>query len=174
MHIFSYVTLRDLCNIAVTSRKWRIISYDGRLWSRVSLRPDYSGLQVSNVEALVALIGSRFGSSLRYIELPSELIQVPVLHELANKCPNLKNITLDFSNAMQLHEFNDLNAFPCNLRSMSICLSEVIFLEGFMRKVYHNLGTLEVLHLIGKTILLFCFNYYLASTVSALQLFVHL
>ena len=150
MHIVSYVPQKDLSSIAAVCKKWRIIAYDGRLWSRVSLRPDYSGLQVSNVEALVQLIGSRFGSSLRYIELPSELIQVPVLHELANKCPNLKNITLDFSNAMQLHEFNDLNAFPCNLRSMCICLSEVIFLEGFMRKVYHNLGTLEVLHLIGK------------------------
>ena len=30
-------------------------------------------------------VGVRF-SSLRYIELPCELITIPVLHELANKC----------------------------------------------------------------------------------------
>jgi hypothetical protein len=72
-----------------------------------------------------------------------------VLHELANRCPNVKNITLDFSNAMQLHDFNDMNSFPCNLRSLSVCLSEVIFMEGFMRKVYQSLSTVEVLHLIG-------------------------
>ena len=34
---------------------------------------------------LLALIGVRFGTSLRYIELPCELITPPVLHELANK-----------------------------------------------------------------------------------------
>jgi hypothetical protein len=50
---------------------------------------------------------------------------------------------------MQLHDFNDMNSFPCNLRSMTICLSEVIFMEGFMRKVYQHLSSLEVLHLIG-------------------------
>lgn len=92
----------------------------------------------------------RFGSHLHYIELPSELITIPVLMELANKCQNLKFLTLDFSNAMQLHEFNDLNAFPCNLKNLTICLSEVIFLEGFMRKVYQSLSSVEVLHLVGK------------------------
>jgi hypothetical protein len=50
---------------------------------------------------------------------------------------------------MQLHDFNDLNSFPCNLRSLTICLSEVIFLEGFMRKVYQSLSSVEVIHLIG-------------------------
>ena len=72
------------------------------------------------------------------------------MHELAARCPNLRHLTLDFASAMQLHDFNDLNAFPCNLRSLTICLSEVIFMEGFMRKVYQSLATLEVLHLIGK------------------------
>jgi hypothetical protein len=71
------------------------------------------------------------------------------MHELANKCPNLKYLTMDFSMAMQLQDFNDLNNFPCNLKMMTICLSEVIFLEGFMRKIYSFLSSLEVLHLIG-------------------------
>jgi len=53
---------------------------------------------------------------------------------------------------MQLHDFNDMNSFPCNLRSLTICLSEVIFMEGFMRKVYQHLSSLEVLHLIGTPI----------------------
>ena len=35
--------------------------------------------------ALLALIGVRFGISLRYIELPCELITPPILHEMANK-----------------------------------------------------------------------------------------
>ena len=94
-------------------------------------------------------IVSRFGNTLRYLELPCELVTAPVLHELSNRCPNIKYMVLDFANAMQLHDFNDLNAFPCNLRSLTICLSEVIFMEGFMRKVYQNLSSLEVLHLIG-------------------------
>jgi len=71
---------------------------------------------------------------------------------MAGRCQNLKYMTLDFSNAMQLHDFNDMNAFPCNLRSLSICLSEVIFMEGFMRKVYQHLSSLEVLHLIGESV----------------------
>lgn len=91
----------------------------------------------------------RLGPSLRYIELPIELITHTVLHELANKCPNLVSMLLDFSTAMQLHDFNDLHSFPTKLRSMCICLSEVIFMEGFMRKIYNFINGLEVLHLIG-------------------------
>ena len=98
--------------------------------------------------------GTRFSSHLRYLELPSELITIPVLSELANKCQNLKFLTLDFSSAMQLHEFNDLNSFPCSLKNLTICLSEVIFLEGFMRKVYQSLSSVEVLHLIGNILVL--------------------
>jgi hypothetical protein len=149
LHIFSYLRHKDLCHIASVCRKWRMVAYDSRLWTRVSLRPEYSDLHVTNMDALLALIGVRFGSTLRYIEMPCELVTAPILHELSNKCPNLKHMTLDFSHAMQLHDFNDLNAFPCNLRSLTVCLSEVIFMEGFMRRVYQSLATLEVLHLIG-------------------------
>lgn len=78
-----------------------------------------------------------------------ELITHHVLHELANKCPSLTMMLLDFSTAMQLHDFNDLHSFPTKLRTMCICLSEVIFMEGFMRKIYNFINGLEVLHLIG-------------------------
>jgi hypothetical protein len=105
---------------------------------------------VKNLEQFLLLIGHRFSSSLQYIELPMELITADVLHELANKCPNLKYLTLDFSTAMQLHDFYDLNIFPCNLKMLCICLSEVIFLEGFMRRIYTYLSSLEVLQIIGK------------------------
>lgn len=150
LKIFSFLKHRELGKVAQVCRKWRLLAYDSRLWNVVSLRPEYSGLHVYSQEALIALISMRFGATLKYIELPSELITAPVLHELANKCPALKSMTLDFSNAMQLHDFNDLNSFPCNLRSMCICLSEVIFLEGFMRRIYSCLSSIEVLHLIGK------------------------
>jgi hypothetical protein len=95
------------------------------------------------------LLNHRFNSALDYIELPIELITAPVLHDLANKCNYLTHLTLDFSAAMQLQDFNDLNSFPCNLKMLTICLSEVIFLEGFMRKIYSHLSSLEQLHLIG-------------------------
>jgi hypothetical protein len=149
LEIFAYLKLHDLCRLAQVCKKWRLLAYDSRLWTRVSLRPDFSGLYVNNVDSLIGLMSVRFGNTLRYIELSAELITPNVLHELANKCPNLKYLTLDFSNAMQLHDFNDMNAFPCNLRNLTICLSEVIFMEGFMRKVYQHLSSLEVLHLIG-------------------------
>ncbi|XP_059173920.1 F-box/LRR-repeat protein 2-like isoform X2 [Physella acuta] len=149
LHVFTFLRHSELGKVARVCRKWRLLAYDSRLWTKVSLRPEFSGLHVYSPEVLQALIGIRFGSTLRYIEIPSDLITAPVLHELANKCPALRYMTLDFSNAMQLHDFNDLNAFPCNLRSLCICLSEVIFLEGFMRRIYSCLSSLEVLHLIG-------------------------
>ncbi|XP_074640921.1 F-box/LRR-repeat protein 4-like isoform X2 [Tubulanus polymorphus] len=149
LSIFSYLRHIDLCQIASVCKKWRLIAYDSRLWQSVSLRPEFSGLYVNNIEALLALIGIRFGSTLRYIELPSDLVTAPILHEVANKCPNLKRMVLDFSNAMQLHDFNDLSAFPCNLYSLCISLSEVIFMEGFMRRIYSCLSSIQVLHLIG-------------------------
>jgi hypothetical protein len=45
---------------------------------------------------------------LRYIELPIEVITHTVFHELANKCPNLTHMLLDFSTAMQLHDFSEM------------------------------------------------------------------
>ena len=151
LHIFSYLQQCELGKVAPVCKKWRLLAYDPRLWMRVSLRPEYSNMHVNSTELFIHLINSRFNGTLRYIELPCDLVTAPGLHELAAKCPNLKYLTLDFSNAMQLHDFNDLNAFPCNLRALSICLSEVIFLEGFMRKVYQSLSSLAVLHLIGMS-----------------------
>ncbi|KAL5021961.1 hypothetical protein ScPMuIL_001116 [Solemya velum] len=149
LKIFSFLKHRELGRVARVSKKWRMLAYDSHLWQVVSLRSEYSGLHINSIDSLVALISIRFGSTLRYLELPCDLVTAPVLHELANRCPNLKFMTLDFSNAMQLHDFNDLNAFPCNLKNLCICLSEVIFLEGFMRRIYSCLSSLEVLHLIG-------------------------
>lgn len=148
--IFSYLPQREVGRLARVCRKWRTVSADSRLWTHVSLRPEVSGLHVSSIEKLLALISVRFGLSLRYIELPIELITHTVLHELGNKCPNLTHMLLDFSTAMQLHDFNDLHTFPTKLRVMCICLSEVIFMEGFMRKIYNFINGLEVLHLIGE------------------------
>lgn len=71
------------------------------------------------------------------------------MHELAARCPSLTVMLLDFSTAMQLHDFNDMQAFPTKLRTMMICLSEVIFMEGFMRKIYNFINGLEVLHIVG-------------------------
>ncbi|KAK4016767.1 hypothetical protein OUZ56_031734 [Daphnia magna] len=149
LQIFSYLSHREICRLARTCRKWRMIAYDSRLWKSVSLRPEMSGLHVSSLEALLALISIRFGPSLRYIELPIELITHTVLYELGSKCPNLTHMLLDFSTAMQLHDFNELQGFPTKLRYMCICLSEVIFMEGFMRKIYSFINGLEILHLIG-------------------------
>ncbi|VEL11220.1 unnamed protein product [Protopolystoma xenopodis] len=96
------------------------------------------------------MIHQRSGSGLRYLELPSDLITVPVLEELGNRCVNLRYLTLDFSNAMQLHDFNELLAFPSSLSYLCICLSDVIFMEGLMRKIYPCLSSIEVMHLIGE------------------------
>lgn len=149
MRIFSYLPHKEILKISLVCKRWLKIATDSHLWSSVSLRPEISSLHVTNADLLVNIIGSRFGSSLKYIELPIELITHTILHELASKCPNLTQILLDFSTAMQLHDFNALYSFPTKLQTICICLSEVIFMEGFMRKIYNFINGLEVLHLIG-------------------------
>ncbi|XP_055315592.1 F-box/LRR-repeat protein 2 isoform X2 [Sitodiplosis mosellana] len=149
LNIFSYLSHREICRTARVCRRWRQIAYNTQLWRNVSLRPEVSGLHVGSLDMLLSLISVRFGASLRYVELPIELITHTVLHELAAKCPNLTHMLLDFSTAMQLHDFSEMQAFPTKLRYMCICLSEVIFMEGFMRKIYNFINGLEVLHLIG-------------------------
>lgn len=149
LNIFSYLSHREICRMATICRRWRLIAYNSQLWKNVSLRPEISGLHVNSLEFLLHLISTRFGNTLRYIELPIELITHTVLHELAAKCANLTHMLLDFSTAMQLHDFSEMQAFPTKLRYMCICLSEVIFMEGFMRKIYNFINGLEVLHLIG-------------------------
>ncbi|XP_045608130.1 F-box/LRR-repeat protein 2 isoform X2 [Procambarus clarkii] len=149
LKIFSYLSHREIIANVRVCKKWRTLAYNTNLWSTVSLRPECNGLYVNSIEALLYLISARFGASLRYLEMPMDLITHPVLHELTARCPNLTNLLLDFSSAMQLHDFNDMQAFPTKLRTMCICLSEVIFMEGFMRKIYNFINGLEVLHLVG-------------------------
>lgn len=149
LRIFSYLPHKEILRISTVCKRWLKIASDSRLWSRVSLRPEVSGLHVTNADLLVNVIGQKFGPSLKYIELPIELITHTILHELASKCPNLTQILLDFSTAMQLHDFNALYSFPTKLHTICICLSEVIFMEGFMRKIYNFINGLEVLHLVG-------------------------
>ena len=113
------------------------------------------------------------------------MITHTVFHELANKCPNLTHMLLDFSTAMQLHDFSEMQvgnlgrkiaddvttysstsqAFPTKLSYMCICLSEVIFMEGFMRKIYNFINGLEILHLIGKTKLNYCVDTFLTKYI---------
>jgi hypothetical protein len=93
IEIFSYLKLSDVCRIARVCKTWRLLAYDGRLWSRVSLRPDFNGLHVQNIDALVGLISVRFGPTLRYIELSAELVTPNVLHELANRWRNLHSFS---------------------------------------------------------------------------------
>ena len=146
--VFLYLEHRDMGKVARVCRRWKGIAYDPRLWQEVSLRAD-SGLHITNIEFLLQLIHNRFGQCLKYLELPIDLITAPVLHELSRECPNLRHMVLDFSNAMQLHDFQDLQAFPPHLRTLCICLSDVIFMEGFMRQIYKFLNTVEVLQLGG-------------------------
>jgi len=149
LRIFSYLPHREMGRDARVCKRWEALSRDPRLWDAVSLRPEVSGLHVGSLDLLLHLIGHRFAASLRYIELPMDLITHPVLHELAARCPCLTGMLLDFSTAMQLHDFNDMQAFPTRLRTLIICLSEVIFMEGFMRKIYNFINGLEVLHIVG-------------------------
>lgn len=130
--------------------------------------------QIVNSDHFVQLIGTRF-VELHLLELATDLITPIVLHETANRCPRLQYLTLgkdlwsicvfsskevsislsvidflDFSTAMQLHDFTDLQSFPSRLRALTLCLSENIFLEGFLRKVYTFISSVEILHIFGE------------------------
>ena len=72
-----------------------------------------------------------------------------VLQELAKRCPNLTHLLLDFSQANQLHDFSELSAFPTKLRFLCLCLSDVIFLDNFMKRIYSFINGLEMLHIQG-------------------------
>ncbi|THD24216.1 F-box/LRR-repeat protein 7 [Fasciola hepatica] len=149
LRVFSYLSHVELCTIARVCKQWRRLAYDSSLWQSLNLRLDYGGIFVRSIDDLLNLIHQRSGGGLRRIDLSSDLITIPVLEELGNRCPSLRSLTLDFSNAMQLHDFNELAAFPSSLHYLCICLSDVIFMEGLMRKIYSCLSSLEILHLIG-------------------------
>ncbi|CAF2589671.1 unnamed protein product [Rotaria sp. Silwood2] len=153
--IFSYLTPLDLIRCTRVCHRWHLlISHHQQLWRRLFLRPDCTNgnigaVHVRHIDKFIYMLGTRCASSLIYIDLPVELVTVEVLRVLALHCPNLEYLTLDFSSAMQLHDFSELNEFPCNLKRLCICLSEVIFLEAFMRRIYGYISSLNTLHIIG-------------------------
>ena len=71
------------------------------------------------------------------------------MQELAKRCPSLTHLLLDFSQANQLHDFSELSAFPTKLRFLCLCLSDVIFLDNFMKRIYSFINGLEMLHIQG-------------------------
>ncbi|EYC41192.1 hypothetical protein Y032_0578g232 [Ancylostoma ceylanicum] len=146
--IFSYLSPYQILQSGQVCKRWRAVACSPMLWKFVSFRPNYGGIQVTNHDYFLHLIGTQF-SELRIVELTTDLITPNVLYEMANKCPRLQHLTLDFSTAMQLHDFTDLQSFPSRLRSLTLCLSENIFLEGFLRKVYTFISSVELLHIIG-------------------------
>ncbi len=114
----------------------------------MSLRPEISGLHVDRADTLLRLIPTRF-KELRYLELATELITPQVLQDLARRCPNLSHLYLDFGQASQLHDFSDLSGFPTKLRFLCLCLSDVIFLDNFMKRIYSFINGVEHLHIVG-------------------------
>ncbi|CAF4001055.1 unnamed protein product [Rotaria sordida] len=153
--IFSYLTPLDLIRCTRVCHRWyQLVSHHQQLWRRLFLRPDCTNghigaVHVRHIDKFISMLGTRCASSLIYIDLPVELVTVEILRVLALHCPNLEYLTLDFSSAMQLHDFSELNEFPCNLKRLCICLSEVIFLEAFMRRIYGYISSLNTLHIIG-------------------------
>jgi len=149
LRVFSFLKHQEMMKYSVVSKKWRMIAQDSRLWGFVSLRPEISGLQVTSQDMLTKLIQNRFAANLRYLELPCDLITREVVQELANRCPNLTHLLLDFSHGAQLADFSELNAFPTKIKYLCMCLSETIFLDNFMKKIYNFINGTEVLHLYG-------------------------
>jgi len=149
LRVFSYLSHQDMMKNSVVCKKWRMIGQDSRLWGFVSLRPEISGLWIQNQDMLLKLIATRFSTNLRYLELPCDLITREVLQELASKCPNLTHLLLDFSHGAQLADFSELNDFPTKIRYLCLCLSETIFLDNFMKKIYNFINGTEMLHLYG-------------------------
>ncbi|TMS36113.1 hypothetical protein L596_003363 [Steinernema carpocapsae] len=146
--IFSYLSPYQTLAAGRVCRRWRELTYGPALWQFVSFRANHGGIQVTNLDYFINLIGTRF-TELKVTELATDLITPNVLHELAGRCPRLEHLTLDFSTAMQLHDFTDLQCFPSRLRGLTLCLGENIFLEGFLRKVYTFISSVEILHIIG-------------------------
>lgn len=68
-------------------------------------------------------------------------------------CRVFRNYFIFSFSHLNLHTlifFLNLFSFSrAKLKYLCICLSEVIFMEGFMRKIYNFINGLEVLHLIG-------------------------
>ena len=85
---------------------------------------------------MLQLISTKFGNNLRYLELNAELVTPNVLVDLAKKCANLTHLLLDFAQASQLHDFTDLGAFPTKLKFLTLYLSDTIFLDNFMKRIY--------------------------------------
>lgn len=46
LNIFTYLSHREICRMAMVSKRWRLVAYDTKLWTHVSLRPEISGLHV--------------------------------------------------------------------------------------------------------------------------------
>lgn len=61
LRIFSYLPHKEIIRLSTVCKRWQKISNDSRLWAQVSLRPEISGLHVTNMDQLINIISVRFG-----------------------------------------------------------------------------------------------------------------
>lgn len=61
LKVFGYLPHSQIGRLARVCKKFRLLSAQPQLWSHVSLRPEISGLHVTNMEMLLHLISVRFG-----------------------------------------------------------------------------------------------------------------
>ena len=93
-----------------------------------SMNHSFDALKVVLTEGLIVFF--RFGINLKYLELPCDLITVDVLNELAQRCPNLTHLLLDFSHGAQLADFSGLSSFPTK-----IIFCVFVFSDNFIKKI---------------------------------------
>jgi hypothetical protein len=153
--IFQYLKPYEiLVNCGLVCAKWKNITRSPEQWKLLRLREGFEDtFKINNEEDLNKALNWTF-SRIEYIELPGELISTAILNKIFINCHRLTHLTLDFSNAIKLHDFNELNENTNCKQLKSFCLylnDTKCVLDGLIRKVYSlHLLTIQEVHLIGK------------------------
>lgn len=155
IRIFRFLKPNEiLLNCGLVCIKWKKITRLPEQWRLLRLREGFEdSIKISKQEDLIRAFNWTF-SKIEYIELPGELITNPILNELFTKCQRLTYLSLDFSNAIKLYDFNELNETTNCKQLKSFCLylnDTKCILDGLIRKIYSpHLLTIQELHFIGK------------------------
>ena len=137
LKIFSFLKHRELGKVAQVCRKWRLLAYDSRLWTVVSLRPEQStpGCTCTARRPSSPSSACASGPPSSTSSCPPSLSPPPC----CTSWPQVPGPKIYHLGLLQRHAAARLQRpqqLPLQPESMCICLSEVIFLEGFMRRIY--------------------------------------
>ena len=139
LRIFTHLSMADLGKVSSVCQTWRRITHDPSIWRSVNLEKHARGMDVKSFQLLVK---TRFGPSLRHLNLANFAATSKMLRQLSKSCKNLQSLVFGRGSKF-VYSSNDEVNFPPNLQLLELRPARGDF--AFLKRIPRHFTMLKYL-----------------------------